>query len=622
MSAFRAMSPRHVVRRFSTRRGVALATCLALAAALPTLSATATTTSDPAGPVVRNDSVTFTEDTGGVIHWRQNASSSYAVQTTLGGFARCIGDDPSSVFLNNSPRSFIEVKDPDGTSIFMQESPTRNLLSPGFPPANPQPTGRSVLNYRGGAWTTSALSLAGRDPGTYTVITTVHDRIKTGSGFTCSTGSTAVPTSGPVVTTTAFEYRPWQHQFKDLLGGGAVRMNVSPPEFQFDVSSGRSPLVDGAAGVEAMSFYALPDTAAAGFQLNPGACSDDPEACLPEAAIGCAAEAGCEPRLVMINYGVGPNKLIGLFDLETKAFVALATAQDRTRVLLSAGTELDSVLHGLLDELNATAEAAGIDLPALLNSTIQLHVQRQDGSTDVIQVGLLQALEYFTVPDGNPTGLGLFGPLSAGAGLVSHIGTWAGAPIDERFTDPVTGVKHSAMGYHASVAESLPAIPEVPVVGALVSGKLTHVVGRVSKNGGTHSVLFGADVDYDPVTGLPAHLPLVSTPPALPPGIVDSGMEFVGKPIVFGQLDLCGETDCAGFGLFVGFGAAVFGKLPVSLGDIPLLWGDQLGLKSTIDSVDQLVADTAAQVLSNPAVADTLETLLGPLGDLIPAMTP
>ena len=75
---------------------------------------------------------------------------------------------------------------------------------------------------------------------------------------------------------------------------------------------------------------------------------------------------------------------------------------------------------------------------------------------------------------------------------------------------------------------------------------------------------------------------------------------------------------CLGFGLTLGTGVATFGTspLPVNLGSIPLLWGDQLGLGSTMASVDEVVAQLGEAVLSNPAVTDLLASL--PLGGLLP----
>ena len=70
-------------------------------------------------------------------------------------------------------------------------------------------------------------------------------------------------------------------------------MNTLPEEFQFDVSSASSPIVGGAAGAAAMKLYSVPNNFE--FQLsmpNPGACGQDPLACLPTAATECNPATG------------------------------------------------------------------------------------------------------------------------------------------------------------------------------------------------------------------------------------------------------------------------------------------------------------------------------------------
>jgi hypothetical protein len=608
--------------RFSprARRGVAILTALALAAGLAGLtSATAATTvaspeTNGAGQaVVRDDSTTLAVDTGGRIFSRLTGAAGFAAQSTLAGIAvtGCLGDNPAGT--DRSPRSRLVVTDPAGEVVLDQTSPARNLLTNA-----PSPTpGNS--NYLGGPWSTT-VSLAGRPAGVYTVNTIITDRLRTGAlpSQVCLIGTPGTPANtfvlGTRTETTTFEYRPWQAQFADLLGTGTVRLNTVPEEFRFGVSGASSPVVTGAAAADAMKLYSVPDSFE--FQLslpNPGACGTDPLACLPTGALSCNPGTGCRPRLATINYDGGADKLVGLFDLETRAFAAVATTGGRTRLLVSGGTAVDGFLQGLLDQLNGMAAQLGIDLPALLGTTLDLNLQRPDGSTDVIRISLLRAIELFNMPNGPATGVGLVAPLSLGAGVILHTGAWL-APADPTATAP-DGTPRSGFHYTVTEATALPAVPSLPVpLNALVApGKLKHVSARVPAGSGSHSVVLGADTESDPVTGLPVHLPLLSTPGA----VADSGIDFVGTATVVTVPEQCLAGFCFGGGFMLGTGVATFGTspLPVDFASLPLVWGDELGLGSVMAPVDGLVAQIAGSLLSNPAVTDLLGNL--PLADVL-----
>jgi hypothetical protein len=388
-----------------------------------------------------------------------------------------------------------------------------------------------------------------------------------------------------------------------------------PEEFQFAVSDKESPVVTGAAGADAMRLYTLPNSAA--FQLslpNPGACGTDPLGCLPDTAISCNPAFGCQPRLATINYNAGGDKLVGLFDLETKAFAALATTGGHTRVLLSGGTDLDATVQGLLGQLNAMAAQLGIDLPALLGTPLDLNIRRPDGSTDVIRISVLRLIEIFNVPNGPATGLGLQLPLSAGAGVITHLGEWISTPA------PVNPALHdengdqSGYGYTVTEASALPAIPSLPAPLNLLlpPGKIMHVEGNIPEGSGGHMVAIGATTDPDPSTGLPVSIPPASTLRLVP----DNGIDFVGvATVVTGEVCL-GPLGCLGGALLIGTGVATFGPNPLpGFGSIPFIWGDELGLGAVMAPVDALVADIAGELLSNPAVADLTGSL--PIGGLL-----
>ena len=147
------------------------------------------------------------------------------------------------------------------------------------------------------------------------------------------------------------------------------------------------------------------------------------------------------------------------------------------------------------------------------------------------------------------------------------------------------------------------------------AGKLKHITGKIPANSGGHIVAIGVDTDYDATSGLPLHLPLASTLGLVP----DSGIDFVGSATVLLNAELCiPGLGCFGGAGLLGTGVATFGKspLPVNLGSLPLIWGDELGLGAAMAPVDSLVSDLTASVLTNPAVTD----LLGQVTGLLPGL--
>ena len=145
-------------------------------------------------------------------------------------------------------------------------------------------------------------------------------------------------------------------------------------------------------------------------------------------------------------------------------------------------------------------------------------------------------------------------------------------------------------------------------------GKLKHVSGRIPAGSGGHIVAIGVDTDNDAASGLPLHLPLLSTPGLVP----DSGIDFVGAATVLLNLDLCLPIiNCLGGVAMLGTGVATFGTspLPVNFGSLPLVWGDELGLGAVMAPIDGLVSQISASLLSNPAVTDLLGGL--PIGEVL-----
>jgi len=211
----------------------------------------------------------------------------------------------------------------------------------------------------------------------------------------------------------------------------------------------------------------------------------------------------------------------------------------------------------------------------------------------------------------------LLAPLSVGAGVITHIGQWltTPAPINPALHDDAGD--HSGFGYTVTEASILPAIPSLPApLNVLVPpGKIKHIIGKIPANSGGHLVAIGVDTDPDATTGLPIHLPLVSTPALVP----DSGIDFVGTATVLLNAELCVPGfGCFGGAAMLGTGVATFGTspLPVNFGSIPLLWGDELGLGTAVAPLDTVLADLTTSVLTNPAVTDALGQLTPLLGGL------
>lgn len=623
-----ARVPRARGRR--VRVGAVAATALFAGITAGSMAGGATTVApapEAPGNVVRESGVTINVNPGGQVQARNvllvaganwTAITDPLVATTL-----CAGDNPAGT--NRSPRSSIVVTGPDGATVLTANSPAKSLnaLSEDYgKPLVPQPApGNS--NYRGGPWSTT-LNLAGKPAGTYTITTTIQHMTKNGTLGACTIGSAPLGTAGAIspgvlTQTTTFEYRPWQQRFDDYFGGGSVRFNVSPAEFTYTVGGQAAPVTKGTDGARAMSFFALPDAASFTPPADPLGCAGNPSACLPAVAAPCDPGAGCVPRLVVIDHTKGTDRLVGVFDLETGAFVAYAKAGAKTRVLASGGTDVDTVLRGALKGVVDAAAAAGVDLPLLLSQPVVLKLD--DGTTTTeLTVSVLEGIELLTRPTVRRPASGT----TLGAGLIVHIATWTPTPE----TIP------TGYGYTVQEAGILPAIPSglpAPANLLLSGGKLRHVVGRVPENGGQHVIALAADTQPGEPNGLPIWLPIVSGAAT----VADSGIEFIGDDMIVASIETCILGVCLGLGALVGTGVALFPTSPLdgilSIGDIPALWNDCIVETTTVScpggpiqlvtTLDGVLQDVAGQVLANPAVQDALaqlDPILGPLLEDVP----
>lgn len=295
-----ARGDRALARRSKALARTTITGLLAGALGLSSLAgAHAATTISPVEPgnVVRDDSVSISVNPGAFTFTRSSATAVFTRQSPLLG-GSCKGDNPAGT--NNSPRSMVAVTGPGTVGVVLSAtSPARDtsiagaLASPPYPVLSPQPApGNS--NYLGDVPPTATvpsrgwsatLNLAGRPAGIYSITTTTQNMVKTGTaacmiGTAVSNGSggftNAAPVLGPVTGTSTFEYRPWQHRFVDVFGGGTVKLNVTPAELRQTVGGQSGAIIPGN-----QTFYAMPDGSAVALPADPAGCAGNPAACLP-----------------------------------------------------------------------------------------------------------------------------------------------------------------------------------------------------------------------------------------------------------------------------------------------------------------------------------------------------
>lgn len=493
-------------------------------------------------------------------------------------------------------------------------------------------TSVALTKTKGGAGAYSAVwDTSTEAPGMYTIKSTVTNRPRV--GFSCQT---------QVVTDEiTVEYRPWQHgNFHDLLGHGRVGVNVSPPEFQFTVDGTSSPVI---AGTRAnMAFFG----SSIGLDALPadlGACVADLSNCLPPDALACVSflnnpDAGCTPRLVWIFHEKHQEQLWGLFDLESGAFVAMAQAGGKVRVLASAGTDIDAIVADLLADVAASGEeVTGIDLVSLLSSTVQLTVAHE-GRVGTLEVGVLRGLQYSQLADDEDatTRLDLLTPYAINAGFITH--SVAPHTFAEADGDPsVFTVTQSPL------VPNLPTLFSVPLggLGSLdlllpvpVPAPLNEVAGDLLLVGGGPLVnIHGTypDGTGSHTAGTSATGPSVDTTAGAPSGvgawvpgldgdtIADTGpIDFLGHAALFLDLpQFCLLGTCLDTGsLLIGQGVTIFGDSPLPpLASLPLLWDTD---NPAAAELNELTSNLALELLTNPAVGEVLTAALALLGGEVP----
>ena len=583
-----------------------------------------------APPVVREDSVDISIDRGAQSFYRTSSGNFGPVggSAFFANTQTCRGDDPAGT--NNSPRDVVTVTGPDGAVVLAETSPVRNisiagaLTSPSYQPSKPQPN-PSATNYRGDLADSGAyhgfplkLSLAGRVAGVYTVTTTTTNMVRVGSGFfqiggPCMVGTpdgAKTFTPGPVVETQTFEYRPFQARFRDAFGGGSVRANITPREFQFNLGAKTSPVYDGSS---TMSFYSLDGA----FLLpgDPAACAADPSTCLPAAAEACNPDAGCVPRLMIINSPGDATELVGAFDLDTKAFIASAKIGGSRRLLVSLGTDNDGLYHDTLAQLSAAAAEQGVDLASILAT----QVVASDG-TNQTSLSLLNGLQID--PATRPGGVQLVSDATVQAGIVLNIysslrlgGDTCVANSASSGNDVDRFTRNEDNGYTVTRTDLAPEVPAVGPVGLIASGPIYHINGRFNRDAlvNISTAPIGVDTAGDEPSGYPAWVsPFVSGVNTASPRTFD----YLGTATwAASESPIPVLGGCLVIDFMFGTGVAVLNNpLPVGLGTLLDLTSEpNPDAAALFASIDTAVADVLGSVTSNPEVDALLGSLLSGL---------
>jgi len=642
----------HVLR--SRTRAAKIAAGALAATALAIIGpATATTTvsGGDAGtnpPVIRNDSTVVTSSQGALTYFRSGTFAqgtnnvnniAYAPQSLNGmkGLAlanrACRGDNGG---LNPTPTQVITVTDPNGAVVGTMTSAIRDitLFGNGAPyPTQPVP---GPTNYRGDFQPAIAssgmslpISLAGKPSGTYKVTTVTNNvtrQISTGTGGSLGPCVVGVPNpatanktviTGAVTDVTTFEYRPWQEQFTDAFGNGTVQANVTPRENKFKVGTASTPIYAGTP--QNTTFYTLPNGADYALPSDPSACAADPASCLPSTAVKCEPGPGCLPRLMIINEPIGkepttPNGLVGVFDLDTQAFIALAKVNGVQRVLSSLGTDLDAQYHDTLVKFANNAAAHGVNLNTLLATKVKVSNGQYTTS-----LSLLNALQID--PSTAHGGIQISSDSTAQAGLILGIyadivpsactnRTATNTSVPARFTPAVP------YGWTVEKSDVLPNVPAAGPLGTIAGGPLFHITGkmRTPAQGSlidTYSSVLGLDSAANEPNGYPVWLE-----PFVAAGAVSSPntFEFLGTATwSASESNVLGS--CLVVDFMLGTGVAIYNNpLPVSLGTLfgPLYQPSPAGeqLNNAINAAIQQATDP---VTTNPTVAALLEQLLGAL---------
>jgi hypothetical protein len=623
--------------RTSRRMVVGLVALVATAVVLsaPAMGSTTVDPSEDGGAgnprVVRDSSVTVTVDQSAFSYFRNTASGT---PTAVSGLAislqGCRGDDPAGT--NASPRTTVKVKDPSGGSVLTAVSPARVTGAAGLftnPRYGPQAnqTAVSSTNYRGEVPDGSsyhgmkaALDLSGKPAGVYTVETTNEHKVRTGAASSCVTarpGTGGALITGPEVTTTTFEYRPWHDKFVDVFGGGNVLLNPDPGEVKVNSGSKSTPIYSSANGAKITS-YSLAGSGDVALPSDPAACAEDPASCVPSAAAKCEPGSGCIPRLVIVNKlgsEADGNVVSGFFDVKTKAFIARTKVDGTSRLMMSLGTENDALYKKALDKLATSASAQGIDLMSILGTEVRVALS---GNTTTLS--LLNGLQID--PTSSHTGVQINSKSTVQAGILLHIYTDIDlanpcvANAADSSTEPGRFTPKTGYGYTVSKSDLLPEVPAVGPLGAIAGGPIYHITGKFKSGAlvNAASAVIGADTAFDEPNGYPVWVePFLSSPAHV---ATPKKLDFIGTATWSASETPISTIGCTTFDLLLGTGVAVFDNpLPVGFGTV----FDQVDNPSpAAERLSDAVNDAVDQVVGQASANPTVESLLNQIVGLLP----
>jgi hypothetical protein len=623
--------------------------------AVPASAAKTTITSSVyPGNVVRDDSISLTTHPVARMFSRTTATGNWSVTNpfTAGGGSGaafgCFGDTGpigAAGAGNNSPRTNLAISGP--AALLNADSPVIDTsisgLIAGFPAKNPQPA-PSATNYRGGAsaggtagnaafangtdsraWN-NTVSLAGKPAGVYTVATTTRNMTKspiTTGACTIATPTipvpnNAAPTAGLQTESLQFEYRPWQHVFIDVFGGGKVNMNIRPAEFQAVVDGNTGDIYDGStSGGGYMKFYEVGDITTFMLPPDPTTCAADPTTCLPPGAQQCNPQTSstCDPRLVVINKSQPGDTVRGVFDLKTHAFISQANVRGHQRVLVSLGTDQDAAYKQLLQQLIDAANAQGIDLYHLLATKVRVRAGANE-----ISLSLLNGLQI--QPKTGKNGIQIVSDATVQAGLILNIYAALGGPVcttNVGDSSPTTAAPdrytHNAdAGYTVRRSDLLPNVPRVGVLGALVGGPIYNIegdfVGTAPALVNTSTAVIGLDTAADEPNGYPIWVePFLSTPAHT---TVARKMDFLGTATWSASETPVTGVGCLTVDFMLGAGVALYNNpLPVGFKDLPIWDPQDPAVAALMAQINAAIQSAADQVGTNPTVNDLLTTILG-----------
>ncbi len=585
------------------------------------------TASDPR--VVRDASVVVGIDQGARSYQRSTSSGTFTARTgtqvSNGALAVSLGFGVlnTACLGTLTPKDVVTVTGPGADTTVVGSpttSPIRDLADTTplkYEPKNPAPAD-STITYRGDVTDTDAyhgvqatVDLTGKPAGTYTVTTTTYNMLKTGLsacvvGTPTGTGNTFA--TGPVTTTKTFEYRPWKVTFTDVLSQGRVSANYNPAEFTFSLGATSAPIYAGTGATQ--QFYTLGGTYL--LPSDPEACVTDSASCLPSNAVPCNPAAGCVPRIMLINQP-GTTSLYGVFDLETKAFVAAAQIEGVQRYLVSLGAENDAYYRQVLQQLSAGSAEGGVDLASLLATEVISRNGREETS-----LSLLNGLQID--PSTKRGGVHLNSTSTVQAGVLLDIYAALGSSSctsqtggsglpEDRFT-PTAG-----HGYTVTRTDFLPEVPAAGPLAALTSGPVYHIQGKFNDGAlvNTASALIGVDTATDEPNGYPVWVePFISAPTHV---AKPKTMDFVGTATWQASETSLGATGCLVVDFLAGTGVAVFNN-PLAVGLGTLI--DSIGqpnpeMRKLYTAVDEAVGPAVDSATSLPVVDEVLTTVLDAL---------